>query len=445
MADRQRRRRRPGLIAKITLALTVAILSSELVSFIALRQLNVGDSAAQTTIEIEERATARVGTILPDEILHPYLGWVMDADASGGARVVERVHAINPYGFLDRGDPPRRSDDQEFRIAVVGGSVAWYFALDGVETFVRTLERSPDFEEREIIVLPFALSGYKQPQQFLTIAYLLSLGTEIDMVINIDGFNDVALHPFENAPKGIAIAFPRSWDARISGVPDARKAEILYRLSARLEERKAWAKRFDGIGTSMSQTLKAIWTVGDRRLANEISNDQMELSANRPQVETPFRVSGPNVIYADQDAMFTALGDLWAQSSLQLDRLCRANGIDYYHFLQPNQYVKDSKPMLDAERKLTITDDHPYREGVEQGYPVLEKQGRELVSKGVRFHDLTLLFSNTTEPTYRDNCCHYNAFGNELLATRIGEAVVEGRRADAPEFNASDKLGFAPN
>jgi hypothetical protein len=425
MTDQSRVRRLRNRSLLFTVVLIIAVASSELASFVALRYVDAARPSADPVAEIVQHARDPVGRVLPHEILHPYLGWVMDADIPGGARVLERSHPVNQYGFLDRGIPRERAKENEFRIAVVGGSVAWYFALDAVDLFVGTLQQSPQFRDREIVVLPLALSGYKQPQQLFTIVYFLSLGVEIDAVVNIDGFNDVALHPFENAPRQISIAFPRSWDARIAEVPDRRKAEIVYRLTARYQERKAWAERFDGVAADRSQTLRLVWRVGDSRLEDMIASDQIALAAEAARTDSPFRVTGPHTDYESRDAMFGALADLWARSSLQLDRLCRANGIAYYHFLQPNQYLVGSKQMTEAERELAIVDDHPYREGVEHGYPLLIEEGHDLSARGVHFHDLTGLFSKTQEQTYRDSCCHYNSRGNELLAVRIAEAIIE--------------------
>ena len=43
-----------------------------------------------------------------------------------------------------------------------------------------------------------AHEGYKQPQQALVLAYFLSIGQPFDLVINIDGLNEVALSPLNN-------------------------------------------------------------------------------------------------------------------------------------------------------------------------------------------------------------------------------------------------------
>jgi len=39
--------------------------------------------------------------------------------------------------------------------------------------------------------------------------YLLALGARFDLFINLDGFNEVALPPAENIPKGVFLFFPR--------------------------------------------------------------------------------------------------------------------------------------------------------------------------------------------------------------------------------------------
>jgi len=43
------------------------------------------------------------------------------------------------------------------------------------------------------VTLCFSHEGYKQPQQLLVLSYFLSIGQPFDMVMNIDGFNEVAL------------------------------------------------------------------------------------------------------------------------------------------------------------------------------------------------------------------------------------------------------------
>src|SRR5262249_23951485 len=100
-------------------------------------------------------------------------------------------------------------------VGILGGSVACQFAVNGTARLEAELSKSSEFANRRLIFVNLALGGYKQPQQLMTLAYLLSLGAEFDLVLNIDGFNEVALYELENASHHVFPAFPRSWHARI--------------------------------------------------------------------------------------------------------------------------------------------------------------------------------------------------------------------------------------
>jgi hypothetical protein len=62
--------------------------------------------------------------------------------------------------------------------------------------------------------------------------------------------------------------------------------------------------------------------------------------------------------------LYRYLAEAWKNSSIQMNALSDVAGIKYYHFLQPNQYVKDSKPMTEQERKIAIYDQQMARLGV---------------------------------------------------------------------------------
>ena len=111
-----------------------------------------------------------------------------------------------------------------------------------------------------------------------------------------------------------------------------------------------------------------------------------------------------------------------------MHHLCEANGATYFHFLQPNQYVEGSKEFTDEERRDAIRDDHPYRPGATAGYWRLIEAGESLLALGVRFSDLTGVFSGVRETIYVDDCCHMNERGNHLLAKSIAAVIIESAR-----------------
>ncbi len=57
------------------------------------------------------------------------------------------------------------------------------------------------------MVLCFANGAHKQPQQLLILNYFLSIGQPLDMVINVDGFNEMAVSNL-NRQAGLHISMP---------------------------------------------------------------------------------------------------------------------------------------------------------------------------------------------------------------------------------------------
>jgi len=365
-----------------------------------------------------------------DEVLHPHLGWVLNPDITGGASVAmgERTpFPVNRFGFLDQGNPLARRSPDRLRVAIIGGSVAWYFSIDGKEQLEARLAQDPQFQGRQIDVISLALSGYKQPQQLMTLAWMLSLGAEYDVVINIDGFNEVVLHPSENHPKQVHVAYPRGWHERVRQLPRSEIVHTLYRHASLTLERRSWAEKFLDGPLAYSPLLSFIWRTGDNRFRKQIGEDQVFIASQWLNQARVYMHTGPDNTYKDPAEMYGQLVALWQRCSGQLDRLCQTNGIRYLHVLQPNQYVEGSKPMSDAEREVAIEPEHKYRPGVIDGYPRLRKAGRELTDAGVDFLDLTLVFANTPEPIYIDDCCHYNPQGNRMLADAIADRLLESR------------------
>ncbi len=120
----------------------------------------------------------------------------------------------------------------------------------------------------------------------------------------------------------------------------------------------------------------------------------------------------------------TELAALWHDASLQLARLCAANGVQYFHFLQPNQYLPGSKQLSEEELRTAFLGGHAYGRWVPLGYPLLREEGSALVAAGVKFHDLTDVFADVTETIYVDDCCHVNERGNELMAREMARFVL---------------------
>ena len=160
--------------------------------------------------------------------------------------------ATNNFGFASRYDYPfARTNDRQFIIGIFGGSVGAFFCRVGSGRFEDDLRQSASFKNKELVTLCFSHEGYKQPQQLLVLSYFLSIGQPFDLVVNIDGFNEVALGRI-NDQYGWDISMPshEHLDPLINLVNQATltSAELdsLYRIThdrQRLNDIAAWNNR----------------------------------------------------------------------------------------------------------------------------------------------------------------------------------------------------------
>jgi hypothetical protein len=176
-------------------------------------------------------------------------------------------------------------------VGIVGGSLAREFARDGTERLAQELRRSPLFAGREIVFVRLAVNGYKQPQQFITLSYLLSLGAEFDVLINVDGFNEVSLHESENAPRGSFAAYPRGWYYRVQGLPDREVQSAIGEIRYLENHRKAWAAMFGAPLLRYSIASSLLWWVRDSALLAGISRAAARCTRNWPRSGVGVRCS----------------------------------------------------------------------------------------------------------------------------------------------------------
>lgn len=147
---------------------------------------------------------------LNDEVLHPYLGYVKHPG---------KVEGYSEYGFPDTQPLLAAKNDNVFVVGVFGGSFAEQVSKLTQATLINELKQLPVLSGKEIVVHTVAIGGYKQPQQLVALTYFLTLGAHFDLIINIDGFNEVALAPAENA-KLVFPFYPRGWPARVNNFLD---------------------------------------------------------------------------------------------------------------------------------------------------------------------------------------------------------------------------------
>jgi hypothetical protein len=354
---------------------------------------------------------------------HPFMGFVYDPEdprllAAQGRGALP----LTEHGFFDLPAPPGAGE--ELSVAVFGGSVAAYFWFEAREALTRVLQADPRLRNRRVYVRSFALGGFKQPQMLGALTYLMALGERFDVVVELDGFNDVALTYFASRHKDMFPAYPRDWDGLVAQAADLERQRTIGKVAFLQEWRARVARPFARRPFSWSVTAGLVWKTFDRFFGGQLARAREELMISAGG--TRYRERGPVRRYGSDEERLADIARLWGRSSLQMSRLCAGAGTRYYHFLQPNQYVPGSKPMSEAEKAVAFMDNHPYRSAIGVGYPLLRAEGARLRELGVDFHDLSALYADVAEPLYIDECCHVNARGNALMGEAVGKAIVAG-------------------
>ena len=362
--------------------------------------------------------------------LHPYFGPThragipFDLPPELRSGEADDVVATNNFGFASRVNYPfSKTTDRQFVIGIFGGSVGAYFCRLGTARLEETLRRSAAFTNREPVTLCFSHEGYKQPQQLLVLSYFLSIGQPFDLVINIDGFNEVALGRI-NDRYGWDVSMPshEHLDALMNVVNQATltpaKLESLARIVRYRQQLNDIAERSNRTRlASVEFILRHYYDFLRRRYEQE--RVRFDGLPSNPPANSPIHVT-PTVRPRTGAGVYEDIAANWRNASLLMQQVLAARGIAYVHVLQPNQYYS-TRTFTPAEQAIAFNDGSPFKEGAANGYPFLEKALEAGALNAVH------LFDTTREAVYVDNCCHYTSAGNRLLADFIATAIVATR------------------
>jgi len=373
----------------------------------------------QATFEPEDITSYRK-TELEEQSIHPYIGYVCNP-----TRFKEGY--ISNLGFASPGQSSLQvKREDSVVVGIFGGSVAAGFSRYGHTALAGELKKMPQLQEKKILVLNFGQGGYKQPQQLMTLNYMLALGAHFDIVINIDGFNEIVLPVVENIPQKVFPFFPKAWHKWVPKQSiDHIEIEIISKIFSLRKKRERLASLFSKTALRYSAFATILRRSLDIKLYRSLYRRRLELLQHQKARAYTYAATGPPYTYKTNADIYKDIAEVWKNCSIQMHNICQANKIKYFHILQPCQYVPNSKIMGEKELRRAYAKDHIYRQPVITGYPVLSELGKDLESAGVSFADLTMVFKDYREPLYIDTCYHFNRKGYEIIGTAIGEMIAE--------------------
>ena len=385
-------------------------------------------------------------------------GWAAERGIGGGtaepaARAAEqpaaafnRARVRHPFYAYTHPDPwaglnempPRPEGDDTVVIALVGGSVAeqvWPYLQRAMYRYFidHELPRRP-------AVLALADGAMKQPAQLAVAANNLLLGGHFDLLVNLDGYNEIYFS-FANRQKGVFPFHPEAWshgvDLTAAETLQIGRIALLRGEGAELQRRQAVSPF----------RYTALYGIVNRYRQEQIRRQIIQGNHNLAAAQSDYSLEkhGPRRIFAEDAAFHQEAARVWYRGSLLLASVAQLAGAEYYHFLQPNQYVPNAKPLSAAE----VTDFYravsPREQAIRQNYhPRMQEFGARLQLEGPGFHyfDLTGIFADHRETLYADACCHLNERGNELLAAamvaRMAPALRRAAVADKPVSRLAD-------
>jgi hypothetical protein len=349
-------------------------------------------------------------------VQHPYLGWenlgknVHLAENAAYFRTPEAVEAFDVYMF--------------------GGSVALGLSGAGTDRLAALIAADPRFAGRSVVIHNYGRGAYKQPQQVMFLSYLLNLGHRPDAVIEVDGFNEVAIG-WNNA---VAKVHPLHPDSSHWGTT-ARGQRLGWPLVERLYLAKAAQERVDAFGPWALST--GIWkscVLGSLAVQRMSALKRQSYATYERVVEQLHGAADDPVLRGPsfEPGVLPGFGLIvrgWEESSRILHGICREHSIPYLHVLQPTLFDEGSKTLTAAEIANSAMPD-AWVEGVRKGYPLLRLAGLRLQAAGVPFCDASGVFRDVENDVYTDGC-HFGKEGNLLFASAIARgflAALEARR-----------------
>ncbi|MGC9525590.1 MAG: hypothetical protein ACP5D7_08645 [Limnospira sp.] len=361
------------------------------------------------------------------ERLHPFFGYVQKPGPD-----FRPGFMYNNYGFISPYDYPFvKTNENQYIVGVFGGSVASNYSIFEIQNKIleTKLKQIPELKDKEIIILSFATGGYKQPQQLLILNYMLSVGQVFDMVVNIDGFNEIALSNVNNDRK-LDLMMPSA--AHIEPLTSLANNNLSTKALETLLKIKETKPRInDAIATLKDCNLASCHTLNSlhvRRLIQDYRRDVKRFQ--RYQQNPDEEGEGSVFLFYQQESPLPepeALQKIinnWVKTSTLMSQILSAQNIPYFHVIQPNQYYPTDRVYSEEEREVAFSDDSPYGDAIEVGYPLLLNRIPELQAAGVTVFNGVKALDNTPEIMYIDDCCHYTPAGERLLSSYIAESIV---------------------
>lgn len=320
--------------------------------------------------------------------LHPYFGHTYNFKG-------------NNYRFLSSLDYPYKAGPNDFVIGVFGGSTAMHW--------LQFLEKSKRWEKTviahrpnaRIVLLNMALAEYRQPQQLNVASKFIDT---LNLALVLDGWNDSILDMCQNNQPELPQIYNFLFDneSRRENLAELKKFSKRFRLYSAWLEKSIFVR---------SYFAHLVWTIYQSHLRNEQSRLTIPLYSESNQKSSFANECGQS----HNERMYS----IWKKYSSQMWNLAHFQHVPLVHFLQPNPFLKNAKPLGDEEKRIVQWDEQNDSMAESAGYNAGVFRSYYLKDHFKNSTDLSFIFSTESRITYIDPYTHMNELGYQILSDTV--------------------------
>lgn len=324
--------------------------------------------------------------------LHPYFGHTNNLKG-------------NNYRFLSGVDFPYKAGPNDFVIGVFGGSTAmhWVEFLEKTKRWNKTvIAHRPN---ARIVLLNMALAGYRQPQQLNVASKFIDT---LNLALVLDGWNDSILDMCQNNQPELPLFynFLFDYESQRENIAELKKNSKRFRLYSAWLEKSIFVR---------SYFAYLAWTMYQSDLKNEQSRLTIPLySESSPKSSFANECGQPH-----NERMYS----IWKKYSSQMWNLADFQNVPLVHFLQPNPFLKDAKPLSDEEKRIVQWGEHNDSKVGSAGYNAGVFRSYYLKDQFKNSIDFSFIFSNESRVTYIDPYTHMNELGYQILSDSVAKEL----------------------
>jgi lysophospholipase L1-like esterase len=321
----------------------------------------------------------------------PYVVWRADTS-------VYFAEEIGPDGF--RITPASDSDSSAYQVFVFGGSTIWGTGVPDSSTIPSYLcELLQASMNAPVEVRNFGQLGYVSTQEMIELCFQLRCNNVPDLVLFLDGMNDVAA-------------------AYESGIPGTHQNYPL--VKERVES------RFGDLGfeSNLPHPLIQIYLNSNlSTLLSLINQGNMDNNVgNQPEVVNYLSFG------ADADSLSFEVASIMFENYAFIEQLSEQYEFDVLFFIQPSVWT-GLKTLTEEEHSFSVGESRYFAVGADSAWrPILLKSYDwfdSMASREVNVQNLTSIFDSNNDQIYTDfTGVHLTADGNLIVAQEMYDALI---------------------